>query len=55
VHHCIGHLLARAELAEALRVLPAMITDLRITGPVAWRPPTGICGPRALPLTYRRR
>jgi cytochrome P450 len=55
VHHCVGHLLARAELAEALRVLPAMLTDVRISGPVSWRPPTGICGPVRLPLRLRRR
>lgn len=41
VHRCIGHLLARAELTEALRTLPTMLTDLRITGPISWRPPTG--------------
>lgn len=55
VHHCIGHLLARAELAEALRTLPTMLTDLRITGPISWRPPTGVCGPATLPMSFRRR
>ena len=55
VHHCIGHLLARAELTEALRTLPTMLTDLRITGPISWRPPTGVCGPAALPMSFRRR
>jgi cytochrome P450 len=54
-HHCVGHLLARAELAEVLPRLAAAVTDLRITGPVEWRPPTGISGPSTLPITFRRR
>jgi cytochrome P450 len=55
VHHCVGHLLARAELAEALPRLAAALGDPRIAGDVAWRPPTGISGPVTLPLTCRRR
>ncbi len=48
-------LVARAELEEALPRLAAAIRDLRITGPVRWRPPTGISGPAELPLGFRRR
>jgi cytochrome P450 len=55
VHHCVGHLLARAEMEEVLPRLAATFTDLRITGPVRWRPPTGISGPSTLPLAFRRR
>jgi cytochrome P450 len=55
VHHCVGHLLARAEMEEALPRLAATFTDVRITGPVQWRPPTGISGPSTLPLTFRQR
>lgn len=55
IHHCVGHLLARAELEEALPRLATSIRDLRITGPVRWRPPTGISGPAVLPLGFRRR
>jgi cytochrome P450 len=54
-HHCVGHLLARAELEIALPRLAGALTDLRIAGPVQWRPPTGISGPATLPLTFRRR
>lgn len=55
LHHCVGHLLARAELEEALPALAAAFTDLRVEGPVEWRPPIGIVGPWALPLIFRRR
>lgn len=55
LHHCVGHLLARAELEEALPALAVAFTDLRVGGPVEWRPPIGIVGPCALPLTLRRR
>jgi cytochrome P450 len=55
VHHCVGHLLARAEIEEALPRVAAAIRDVRITGPVRWRPPTGISGPAELPLGFRRR
>ena len=55
VHHCVGHLLARAEIEEALPRLAARIHDLRIAGAVRWRPPTGISGPAELPLGFRRR
>jgi cytochrome P450 len=55
IHHCVGHLLARAEIEEALPRLAAAIRDLRIAGPVRWRPPTGISGPAELPLAFRRR
>jgi cytochrome P450 len=55
LHHCVGHLLARAELEEALPALAAAFTDLRVGGTVKWRPPIGIVGPSALPLTFRRR
>ena len=55
VHHCVGHLLARAEMEDALPRLASALTDLHISGPVQWRPPTGISGPATLPLTFRRR
>lgn len=54
-HHCLGHLIARAELEEALPALAGAITDLRIVGPVQWRPPTGITGPARLPISFRLR
>lgn len=54
-HHCLGHLIARAALEEALPLLAASVTDLRPAGPVLWRPPTGVTGPASLPVRFRLR
>jgi cytochrome P450 len=51
-HHCLGAALARAELGEALPVLARRLGPPSITGPVTWRPPTGIYGPNTLPLRF---
>lgn len=53
IHYCLGASLARAELAEALQVLSAMLDDLKLDGEVTWRPPLGIQGPRCLPVGCR--
>jgi cytochrome P450 len=56
IHHCLGAALARAELQEALVVLPQLMANLRLDGPVEWKPPTfGIWGPARLPLRFERR
>ena len=56
IHHCLGAALARAELQEALVVLPQLMADLRLEAPVEWKPPTfGIWGPARLPLGFERR
>jgi cytochrome P450 len=51
-HHCVGAALARAEIGEALSVLPRRLGPPSIAGPVTWRPPTGIYGPNMLPLRF---
>jgi cytochrome P450 len=54
IHHCLGAALARAELREALPLLARRMPDLRLDGPVEWKPSTfGIWGPARLPLRYR--
>ncbi len=54
IHFCLGASLARAELQEALPVLARRMPDLRLDGPVEWKPPTvGIWGPQRLPLAFR--
>lgn len=54
-HHCLGHLIARAELEEALPALAGALTDLRIAGDVRWRPSSGVTGPARLPISFRLR
>jgi cytochrome P450 len=54
IHFCLGASLARAELQEALPILAQRMPDLRLDGPIEWKPPTvGIWGPKRLPLSYR--
>jgi cytochrome P450 len=53
-HYCLGVHLARAEMEEALRILPARLPNLRLGGEVVWRAGTGIAGPSMLPLAFGR-
>ncbi len=56
IHHCLGAALARAELQEALVVLPRLMANLRLEAPIEWKPPNfGIWGPARLPLRFERR
>ncbi len=55
VHYCLGAHLARVELVEALRVITARLTEVRVAGPVPWKPMTGISGPVALPIEFTAR
>jgi cytochrome P450 len=54
-HHCLGAALARAELQVALEVLTRRIGCPTIDGEIEWRPPLGITGPEALPITFAPR
>lgn len=51
-HYCLGAHLARAEMAEALKVLPRAFRNLRLDGDPEWRPPMNIWGPERLPVSY---
>ena len=45
--------LARAELQEALPILARRLPNLRLDGPVEWKPPTtAIWGPSRLPIAW---
>ncbi|SHW23452.1 cytochrome P450 133B1 [Mycobacteroides abscessus subsp. abscessus] len=55
MHYCLGAHLARVELVEALRVITARMTHVRVTGSVPWKPVTGISGPLALPIEFTAR
>lgn len=51
-HYCLGAHLARAEMEEALTILPRRLPNLRLDGDPKWRVGTGIAGPDALPLAF---
>jgi cytochrome P450 len=44
--------LARAEMEEALRILPGRLRDIRLDGQPSWRQGTAISGPSHLPLRF---
>ncbi|MDQ1466543.1 MAG: hypothetical protein QOH10_958, partial [Actinomycetota bacterium] len=50
--YCLGVHLARAEMEEALRILPSRLPNLRLDGEPVWRVGTGIAGPSVLPLAF---
>ncbi len=52
IHHCIGHYLARTDLAEALPVLARRLRNLRLESEVRSLPPSGNTGPMNLPLAF---
>jgi cytochrome P450 len=54
-HFCLGAPLARAEMCEALPALVRRLGPPVISGPVSWRPPTGIHGPNKLSLRFGKR
>jgi cytochrome P450 len=52
VHYCLGHLVARADMSEALAVLAASLREPRVDGAAAWLPCSGNTGPVRLPLSF---
>jgi cytochrome P450 len=51
-HHCLGHFIARADLTEALRVLPRRMRNPRLDGEAIWLPDSGNTGPVTLPIAF---
>jgi cytochrome P450 len=54
IHYCLGTHLARIELAEALTAMAHRMPNMRCTGPVPWKPLTGITGPVSVPVEFDR-
>ena len=52
VHYCLGHLVARADMSEALAVLAARLREPRVSGNAVWLPHSGNTGPIRLPLAF---
>ena len=52
VHHCIGHFVARGDMAEALPLLAARLRDPRPGGEIRSLPRSGNTGPTELPIAF---
>jgi cytochrome P450 len=52
VHYCLGHLVARADMSEALAVLAGGLREPRVDGAATWLPCSGNTGPVRLPLSF---
>ena len=52
VHYCLGHLVARADMSEALAVLASRLREPRVDGTAVWLPCSGNTGPVRLPLAF---
>jgi len=52
VHYCLGHLVARADMSEALAVLAGSLREPRVDGAAIWLPCSGNTGPVRLPLAF---
>ena len=52
IHHCIGHYVARTDMAEALPLLARRMREPRVDGEASWLPDSGNTGPVRLPLAF---
>lgn len=52
IHHCLGHFVARTDMAEALPILARRLPDVRPDGEPRWLPLTGNTGPVTLPIAF---
>lgn len=54
IHHCIGHFVARTDMAEALALLARRLKKPRLDGTPKSLPLSGNTGPIALPMAFDR-
>ena len=52
MHHCIGHLVARLDMAEAFIALAARLPEMRVSREAAYLPDSGNTGPTHMPITF---
>jgi cytochrome P450 len=52
LHHCLGHWVARTDMAIALPRLAQRMPDARADGPGQWLPVSGNTGPTRLPMVF---
>jgi cytochrome P450 len=52
VHHCLGHFVARADMAVALPLLAQRMPNARPDGPGVWLPVSGNTGAVEFPITF---
>ena len=52
IHSCLGHAVARSDMAVAFTALSARLSRLRLTGPARWLPDSGNTGAEVLPLGF---
>jgi cytochrome P450 len=52
IHHCIGHFVARVDMAAALPLLASRLPDLTADGPGEWMPISGNTGALRFPLRF---
>lgn len=51
-HICLGQYIAKAQLEEGLHLIAQRITNLKSSGPAAWRPYPGTWGIKGLPIRF---
>lgn len=51
-HHCLGQLVARTDMAAALRVLSRRFAGVELAGTPEWMPDSGNTAPARLPLRF---
>ncbi len=52
IHHCLGHFVARTDMAVALPLLARRLPDAVPDGPGDWMPVSGNTGARAFPIRF---
>lgn len=55
IHHCLGNIVARNDMAVAYRILAARIGPPRAAGMATWLADSGNTGPISLPIAFERR